>query len=101
MFAWLEATLWKRCKEIEIARLPAHLSRMKFPRVFSRFIVGLLLVGVVLSSGCKKPEEAPRVASIIDFSEPTEAQPKLPTIKLWIGPEHMDAEMALQPRQIQ
>jgi len=33
--------------------------------------------------------------------EPTEAQPKLQTMKLYIGPETMAAELALSPRQIQ
>ncbi len=32
-------------------------------------------------------------------SEPTQAQPKLPTIKLWLGSEELAAEMALTPEQ--
>lgn len=32
---------------------------------------------------------------------PTKAQPKLPTVKLWIGAEEIDAEMALSDKQIQ
>lgn len=30
---------------------------------------------------------------------PTEAQAKLPTVKLWLGPKELIAEMALTPRQ--
>ena len=32
---------------------------------------------------------------------PTAAQPKLPTIKLWLGAEEMSAELAVTPTQIQ
>ncbi len=40
-------------------------------------------------------------APVISVSDPTEAQPKLQTVKLWIGAEQMDAEMCVTPRQIQ
>lgn len=32
-------------------------------------------------------------------SEPAQAQPKLPTLKLWLGSEELAAEMALTPEQ--
>lgn len=35
------------------------------------------------------------------MDEPTEAQPKLPTTKLYLGAETLDAELALTPRQEQ
>lgn len=61
------------------------------------FVVALLI------AGCQKPAATsvtPTLAESVDLSTPTHAQAKLPTIKLWIGPEQMDAEMALTVDQI-
>jgi len=35
----------------------------------------------------------------VDPFAPTQAQPKLPTIKLWLGAEELAAEMALTAQQ--
>ncbi len=52
------------------------------------------------TAGCKKAP-AP-VASAPEFPGlPTEAQPKLQTMKLWLGAEEMQAELALTPVQQQ
>ena len=49
-------------------------------------------------AGCSKPPSPPPPAAV-DESGPTHAQPKLPTIQLWLGPEQMTAEMALTREQ--
>ena len=53
----------------------------------------------VATNGCKKspPPAAPATAS----SLPTHAQPKLQTMKLWLGAEEMVTELALTGRQMQ
>ena len=63
---------------------------------FVRNILGLLAAGLLLC-GCNKPE-APPPAQI--QREPTAAQPRLPTIKLWVGPAEITAEIASKPREI-
>ena len=76
---------------------------MRRLRVFGLCSGGLVVAGAIFFMGCQKPAAAPPVAAApaIDFSEPTEAQPKLPTVKLYVGAEQMDAEMCLTPRQTQ
>ena len=64
---------------------------MKYRRWFN-----LVLLGAGLAAGCRKEAAAPPgPLENVNLSEPTEAQPKLPTIKLWLGAEQMDAEMAV------
>jgi hypothetical protein len=64
------------------------------------FACAVLGATVALLVGCDKPAatvaEAPASSS---FVLPTEAQPKLPSIKLWLGPEEVDSEVALSPMQ--
>lgn len=65
--------------------------------------LGALMIGLALAAGCGKssvatpPPAATPVA--VDPDEPTRAQPKLPTIKLWVGAQELAAEMALTPEQ--
>lgn len=65
----------------------------------------LLATGVCLLAGCDKSAGSPPPAtnvvanSAVDLSEPTEAQPKLPTVKLYVGAEQMDAELCATARQ--
>jgi uncharacterized membrane protein (UPF0127 family) len=56
-----------------------------------------LLLAVVFFAGCKKPEAA--VAPPADDSLPTQAQPKLPTMKIYLGAETLDAELALTEKE--
>jgi uncharacterized membrane protein (UPF0127 family) len=57
------------------------------------FTYVLLMMATLLLAGCKHQVPKPW--------EPTEAQPKLPTIKIYLGPETLDAEMALTPMETQ
>jgi uncharacterized membrane protein (UPF0127 family) len=64
----------------------------------NRFLT--LLLASALAGGCTP--SAPTVAApSADPDIPTAAQPKLDTIKLWIGPEQMITEMALTEKQEQ
>ena len=61
----------------------------------------MLLAAAVVFSGCEKPETAPDPNAQPAQWEPTEAQPRLPTIKLWAGPAEITAELASKPREVQ
>jgi hypothetical protein len=74
---------------------------MKTLRVLKRSSVGILAAALVIFAGCQKPAKSPPSAGVIDFAEPSEAQPKLSTVRLWLGPEQMDAEMCATPRETQ
>lgn len=67
----------------------------------NRILVGLCAVAfVVLLTACQKPAVAPGLAT----SDPTDAgrpQPKLPTIKLWLGVHEIVAEIARTPQEHQ
>ena len=65
---------------------------MKFQHAFAGLLIGLAAV-----AGCSKPQHAAEPG--IDFSQPTQAQPRLATIQLWLGPERMTVEMALTEDQ--
>jgi uncharacterized membrane protein (UPF0127 family) len=56
-----------------------------------------LLAGVC--AGCNKEADA-GVNLAVDPTEPREAQPKLQTMKIFIGPTEMNAELALRPTEI-
>src|SRR5204863_1550756 len=53
---------------------------------------------VLVFGGCKKPA-APAPAPVSTSQFPTQAQPKLQTMKLWLGSEEMLAELALTSTQ--
>jgi uncharacterized protein len=58
------------------------------------------LVAVALCSGCDRKTLAPPAAEKNVQWAPNEAQPRLPTTKLWIGAAEITAEIASQPREI-
>jgi hypothetical protein len=57
-----------------------------------------LLLGVALLAGCKKTEVATAPKTIDDIL-PKQAQPKLQTIKIYLGAETLDAELALTQKE--
>ena len=65
-----------------------------------RLQIMFLLVGIAIFGGCSKssPPAAP-AASASDYGVPTQPQAKLPTMKIYLGAETLDAELALTPRQ--
>ncbi|HLX96093.1 MAG TPA: DUF192 domain-containing protein [Verrucomicrobiae bacterium] len=59
-----------------------------------------MVLAAVLLAGCKKAETAAAPTSP-DSQLPTQAQPKLPTLKIYLGAETLDAELAITPREEQ
>ena len=58
----------------------------------------VLLLAVVLLAGCKKPEPVAAPTSLEDIL-PKQAQAKLPTMKIYLGAETLDAELALSAKE--
>ena len=67
-----------------------------------RILTLLLALGVCggCAGGCNKPVP-PATGEAASPKLPTEAQPKLQTMKLWLGAEEMNAELALTAQQMQ
>ena len=57
----------------------------------------VLLLAATLLASCKKTETA--AAPPPETWEPTQAQPKLPTMKIYLGAETLDSELALTGRE--
>jgi uncharacterized membrane protein (UPF0127 family) len=66
---------------------------------FIRHIFALAAAGL-LACGCDQQPPPPPAAPQAE-REPTAAQPRLPTIKLWLGSAEITAEIASKPREIQ
>ena len=66
---------------------------------FGSSIVWLLMAGCW--AGCHKSVETAAPTASDENQVPTQAQPKLPTIKIYLGAETLDAEMALTWKQEQ
>jgi len=56
---------------------------------------------VLLAGGCKKRTLAPAPASVSEPAGPVAAQPKLATMKLWVGPKEIVVEQAVTPDQVE
>jgi hypothetical protein len=57
-----------------------------------------MLLAVAFLAGCQKPADVAPAPSVDDLL-PKQAQPKLPTMKIYLGAEQLDAEMALNDQQ--
>jgi uncharacterized membrane protein (UPF0127 family) len=69
-----------------------------------RVFLSVLALAVILIGCGKSPAPTPSTAPVATAAippEPTQAQPKLQTIRLWLGTEELTAEMALSPVQRQ
>lgn len=60
----------------------------------------VLFLALALAAGCKKAETAPTSSAPVNW-EPTRAQPTLPKMKIYLGAETLDAELATTPREVQ
>ena len=58
-----------------------------------------MFLTATLLAGCKKPGETAATQPSLDDLLPKQAQPKLPTMKLYIGPETINAELATTERE--
>ena len=72
----------------------------RFPQADPMKLIKILtwLLAVSLLAGCKKPGEVAPAPSVDDLL-PKQAQPKLRTMKIYLGAEQLDAEMALNDQQ--
>ena len=63
----------------------------------------VLMAGAMLLalSGCSQKEAPVAETPAALHTYPTQAQTKLPTIRLWLGPAEVSAEMALSPEQVE
>jgi uncharacterized membrane protein (UPF0127 family) len=74
--------------------------------VMHGFMILGIFVGAALATGCGNgsappaPAKAPAAAVVIP-SGPTQAQPTLPSLNLWLGSEQLKTEVALTPDQLQ
>ena len=59
-----------------------------------------LALVVALGGGCRKPAPPPATSTTLP-GLPAQAQPKLQSVKLWLGPEEMAAELAATAEQVQ
>lgn len=60
--------------------------------------LGMLLSALLFAAGCGESSR-PSASAGVGPPEPTQAQPRLQTIKLYIGPTELLAELALTPEQ--
>ena len=73
---------------------------MNGSRISTFFFAVALLAGCGKLTGCDRAPAAPPAASDTAPKLPTKAQPKLPTMKLWLGAEELTVELARTPEQI-
>jgi uncharacterized membrane protein (UPF0127 family) len=69
-----------------------------------RFLtIALICFAALLNSGCKPSSQnaGQGNGSSLVPPLPTKAQPRLPTIKLWLGAQEMNAEMAVSLEQVE
>ena len=67
-----------------------------------RIFALLLACGLVVwLAACQKPAAAPGLAPVGDPTESGHPQPKLPTVKLWLGAHEVVAEVARTPMEHQ
>src|SRR5262245_57378203 len=66
-----------------------------------RYLGLTLIVPLVSMCACEKQAAAPPASEPAANGEPRQAQPRLQTIKLWLGAEEMNTELALTFNQVQ
>ena len=59
-----------------------------------------LLLTLALAAGCRKAETTAKPVAAED-QLPTQAQPKLRTLKIYLGAETLNAELATTPREVE
>jgi uncharacterized membrane protein (UPF0127 family) len=74
---------------------------MNLAHIWSWAAAAAVLALVVGTLGCNDSGPSPSAPASAFPGAPTQAQPKLQTIKLWLGAEEMITELALTPIQVQ
>ena len=67
----------------------------------NRFACLLLACACALLTACPKPAAKSSGAASVDAADSTQPQPKLPTIKLWLGAHELATEIARTPLEHQ
>lgn len=62
--------------------------------------LALLFLATLFCGGCNRPADVVTSNPVVDPTEPTHAQPKLQTLKLYVGSQEMVAELALTDEQL-
>ena len=60
----------------------------------------LLILGAVFTDGCRKPAAVATKPPSLEDLLPTQAQPKLTAMKIYLGAETLDAEQARTEREV-
>lgn len=82
---------------MKFAAEPGTLGRVKMFRTWFPLVCATLIL-----AGCHKPDDGTELHKLtLNDLLPKQAQPKLPTIKLYVGPEVLDAEMAVTQDEIE
>ena len=76
-------------------------ARTRFCGVSAVLNLPLLSLAALLGAGCNRPADVVAGSPIVEPAEPSKAQPKLQTLKLYVGSQEMIAELALTPEQRQ
>jgi hypothetical protein len=66
---------------------------------FVRRLSSAFCLALLISGGCRRAAE-PAQPSVLVSDEPTEAQPRLQSLKLWLGPAEIQAEVALTEQEV-
>ena len=66
--------------------------KLRFVKLKNIFVLSL---GVIFIAGCGKKEIPPAPPAKNSYPLPAHAQPKLPTMKIYLGAETLDTELAL------
>jgi uncharacterized membrane protein (UPF0127 family) len=87
-----------------ISKFSCRIAQLKYGlrlptlKPMNQLFVLLLLLVLSVCSSCNKPPAAAAGISV-DPTEPTQPQPKLQTLKLYVGSQEIVAELALTPDQ--
>ena len=73
-------------------------ARRNFTARSHAFLI-IVFLGVIV--GCKKPQDVAAAPPSGEHQSPTKAQAKLQTLKLFLGPKEIVAELAISPIQVE
>src|SRR3954469_4945324 len=73
---------------------------MKVQRLFALLAIAFIFGCSKSGGGGQSAVATNAPAAVTNPGEPTQAQAKLPTVKLWLGPEEINSEVAVSPRQL-
>jgi uncharacterized membrane protein (UPF0127 family) len=87
-----------RARAVAVANpgLLPHAQPMKFGA-----LTGLVLGVAAWQASCSRPAAPPPQVSVATNTVTGRSQPRLATIKLWLGPKEIVAEQAIRPDQVQ